>query len=362
MAKRLFTLVGVRPQIIKASMVSRTIENEKGIEELIVHTGQHYDDAMSEMFFRELGIPKPAFNLGINGGSQAEQVGRMLVAIEKKLEDIQPDALLIYGDTNSTLAGALAAAKLSIPIVHVEAGLRSFDRTMPEEINRLVADSLSQLLFCPTKQAMVNLANEGITANGFQKANLVGDVMFDASLFFRKNAQGPGFTLPSEYFIGTLHRSGTVDNPKYLSMALKSLSRMGKVAPVIMPLHPRTADQIAKNCINMKTLGIKIIKPVSYFEMLYLLENCSGVFTDSGGLQKEAYFFKKPCVVLRKNTEWVELEQIGAAKIAGIEADSVVDAWQSIKNNRIDHKTKLYGEGQASQQIVDRLMTFMGKT
>lgn len=303
---KLLTVVGARPQFVKAAVVSRALRATPAIEESIVHTGQHFDDNMSAVFFEELAIPKPAFNLDIHGGRHGQMTGRMLEAIEAVLAEQAPHAVMVYGDTNSTLAGALAAAKLHIPVLHIEAGLRSFNRRMPEEINRVLSDHLSSLLFCPTREAVRNLASEGITAG----IHNVGDVMYDATLFARRAAERSSAVLarlglsPGGYSLCTLHRAENTDDPERFARVLRYLEAAAGAGPVVFPIHPRTRQTLDRSGLSPK--GLLLIEPVGYFDMHRLLSGARQVLTDSGGVQKEAYFHRVPCVTLRDETEWVE--------------------------------------------------------
>jgi len=346
---RLFTVVGARPQFIKAAAVSRAIAEEAGISELLVHTGQHFDPDMSDVFFAELGIAEPAVHLGIHGGSHGEMTGRMLIALAATLAELKPQAVVVYGDTNSTLAGALAAAKLQIPVAHVEAGLRSFNRRMPEEINRVVADHASDLLFCPTSTAVANLAQEGITA-GVHK---VGDVMYDATLFAAGAARQRSTILehlrllPKRYGVATLHRAETTDDPRALAEAAAYLAAAGRERQIVLPLHPRTRDAAARAGVRFD--DVEVIAPLGYLDMHRLLQDAALVLTDSGGLQKEAYFHRVPCVTLRAETEWMETVACGWNRLWRV-ADYA-------PRRDIDE----YGDGKAAQRIVRCLVQRYGR-
>lgn len=306
MTIKALTIVGARPQFIKAAAVSRAIRETDGIEEVMVHTGQHFDADMSDVFFDELSIPAPRHRLNINGGGHGEMTGRMLAAVEPILMEEKPDWVVVYGDTNSTLAGALAAAKLHIPIAHVEAGLRSFNRRMPEEVNRVLTDHLSALQFCPTSAAVDNLAKEGIR----QGVHRIGDVMFDATLFAIERAEKGSTILaelgltPKNYSVATVHRAENTNDPANLRQVVAFLQQQAKRYPVVLPIHPRTRQSAQKMGIDFD--GLKVIGPVGYLDMAKLLHGACEVFTDSGGLQKEAYFHRVPCTTLRDETEWVE--------------------------------------------------------
>jgi UDP-GlcNAc3NAcA epimerase len=308
--KKIVTIVGARPQFIKASPVSQALARA-GLEEAIVHTGQHFDATMSEIFFRELAIPAPKHNLDIHSLSHGAMTGRMLEAIETVLLEEKPDMALVYGDTNSTLAGALAAVKLHIPLAHVEAGLRSFNRRMPEEINRVTADHLATLLFCPTAAAVANLAAEGLV----QGVHAVGDVMFDTTLAAQARAQAQSDILrrlslkPASYAVATLHRAENTDDPEQLARVIGWLAAATRARPVIMVVHPRTSARMT--AAGLSAEGVTQIAPLGYLDMTQLVHNAAAVFTDSGGLQKEAYFHRVPCVTLREETEWVETIEAG---------------------------------------------------
>ncbi len=351
---KILTIIGARPQFIKASVVSRAIQQAEGIEEIILHTGQHFDANMSDVFFNQLGIPKPDIQLDIHGGSHGEMTGRMLVEIERALLEHKPDRVLVYGDTNSTLAGALAAAKLHIPVAHVEAGLRSFNMDMPEEINRILTDQISDMLFCPTTTAVNNLKNEGFGSKPV-KVMQVGDVMQDAALLFAAKAVAPGGGgLPEKFVLATLHRAENTDNPERLANIVAALNEIhAKQSPVVLPLHPRTRKLIAEQGLS---LDVHIIDPVGYFEMVWLLDHCDLVLTDSGGVQKEAFFFGKACVTMRDQTEWVELIEVGANELVGANFARIVDSVARNLGRRVSDNQQLYGGGKASGRIVGELM------
>lgn len=357
---KILTIVGARPQFIKAAVLSRLFRRTPGCQEWIVHTGQHYDDNMSDVFFRELEIPAPAFHLGIGSGPHGQQTGRMLESIEKTLLDTRPDLLLIYGDTNSTLAGALAAAKLHVPIAHVEAGLRSFNRRMPEEINRVVADHLSSWLFAPTETAVRNLRQEGIPED---RIHLVGDVMFDAAQHAgTQPAEGlmqrHGLA-PKGYVLATIHRAENTDDPKRLSAILHAFAALAATLPVVLPLHPRTRSVLKKHPdLEALAANLRLLDPVGYLEMVALEKSARLIATDSGGVQKEAFFQKTPCVTLRNETEWVELVHNGWNRLAPPEdPTSVVRILRGALEAPLppDDPT-LYGGGLAGQRIVDVLL------
>jgi UDP-GlcNAc3NAcA epimerase len=311
MSLTVLTVVGARPQFIKASPVSHALLAHGGFREVLVHTGQHFDAAMSDVFFEELDIPPPAYNLEVNSLGHGAMTGRMLEKLEEVMIAEKPDWVLIYGDTNSTVAGALAAAKLHIPVAHVEAGLRSFNRRMPEEINRVMADHVSALLFCPTQTAVANLRAEGIMGG----VHLVGDVMYDVTLAAVERAKVSSGILekyaltPKTYAVATIHRAENTDDPDRFAKVIAWLSDRGRETPVVMPVHPRTRKLMEKSGLN--PAGVRLVEPLGYLDMAWLTNNASAVFTDSGGLQKEAYFHRVPCVTLRDETEWVETVEAG---------------------------------------------------
>lgn len=351
---KIITIVGARPQFVKAAAVSQTFQSYPEIEEIILHTGQHFDHEMSSIFFDELGIPKPSIQLDINGGGHGSMTGNMLIEIENSLCQIKPDRVLVYGDTNSTLAGALAAIKLHIPVAHVEAGLRSFNMKMPEEVNRILTDQISDLLFCPTKTAINNLIQEGFS-NKPVKIIDTGDVMQDAVRIFSKYAQRPkNLEFQGPFVLATLHRAENTDDLEKFRAIITSLNEIHRtIAPVLVPLHPRAK-------IAAEQLGFMIefttIAPVGYLEMLWLLQNCGLVLTDSGGLQKEAFFFNKYCLTLRSETEWVELLDIGVNELVGANQTLIVEAARNKFNIKVEDAPKLYGEGFAASKIADQLL------
>lgn len=354
----IMTIVGARPQFIKAAAVSRSIVRSGACREHMVHTGQHYDANMSDLFFEELGIPAPAIHLGIGSGGHGEQTGRMLAAIEEAIGSVKPDWVLIYGDTNSTLAGALAAAKLHVPVAHVEAGLRSFNRRMPEEINRVVSDHLSDILFAPTGEAVANLAREGIAGD---KVVLVGDVMYDVALHMAGRADG-GFLdrlglAGHDYVAATIHRAENTDNPERLAAIVEAFGEIGRDTPVVLPLHPRTRSRLSATGMALPG-GIVAIDPLGYGDMTALVRGARLVATDSGGLQKEAYFHGVPCVTLRDETEWVELVEMGwnrllppSGRLALVEGIRAALA----ARRPASPETSPYGDGDAAERIVKRL-------
>ncbi|WP_035588018.1 non-hydrolyzing UDP-N-acetylglucosamine 2-epimerase [Hippea jasoniae] len=373
---KILTILGARPQFIKAGAVSRAIKeyneqltNHKSlITEIIVHTGQHYDANMSDIFFEEMKIPKPDYYLGIGGKSHGAMTGQMIEKIEEVTLKEKPDWIMVYGDTNSTLAGAIVASKLHIKLAHVEAGLRSFNMKMPEEVNRILTDRVSDILFCPTDTAVENLKKEGfpfITASGNkQRIVNVGDVMLDVALYYKQFAKPPNH-LPihslthSSFILCTIHRAENTDNPERLKNIFEALEKIAKDTQIVLPLHPRTKQKLEK--LSLPLNSITIIDPIGYLEMIWLLDNCELVITDSGGLQKEAYFFKKPCITLRDETEWVELVEIGANVLVGADKDKIVKVVND--SDRYFEKfysqlslntfTNIYGDGKAGKLICN---------
>jgi UDP-GlcNAc3NAcA epimerase len=348
---KIMTVVGARPQFVKAAVVSRAIAEHNSavpgryIVEQIVHTGQHYDYMMSQAFFDEMAIPKPVANLGVGSGSHGAMLGAMLPYLEQEILTRRPDWVLVYGDTNSTLAGALAAAKLHVPVAHVEAGLRSFNRRMPEEINRVLTDHVSDYLFCPSEGAQTRLAREGIT----QGVYVVGDVMYDAMCFYRQKAIVPEYAGP--YVLASLHRAENTDDPQRLQ---RILTAMGQAPmPVLLPLHPRTRQILAREHLTVDG-QTHLLEPLSYFAMLGHLERCAFVMTDSGGLQKEAFFCGKKCITLRDETEWTELVERGANRVVGTEKAAIVAAF-AWAMQPLSEVPELYGQGDAGERIVQLL-------
>lgn len=353
---KIVTIIGARPQFIKAAAVSKAFTNSKSINEIIIHTGQHFDTSMSEVFFRELQIPIPKYNLSINSLGHGAMTGRMLEEIEKVLQQENPDFVLVYGDTNSTIAGALAAKKLHIKVIHVEAGLRSFNMAMPEEINRIVTDRLSDMLFCPTEQAVKNLIQEG-----FEHFNCkyfcVGDVMYDAVLHFLPIAKEKSDVKKQigldKYIACTLHRQETTDNEVYFRSVIEALSTINKRISIVLPVHPRTKKML--QIYNIKP-EFKIIEPLGYLDMLKFVSDSSLVITDSGGLQKESFFLKKCCVVIREDTEWTELTEAGYSILAGYASNTINEAVAKLLNSKLSFAEKFYGDGNASMIITNIMM------
>lgn len=348
---RLLTVIGARPQFIKAAALSREVRERDDIIETLVHTGQHFDSNMSDVFFDELDIPKPHYHLGFGGGSHGAMTGRMLEGIEKIIFDEKPDCVLVYGDTNSTLAGALAAVKLHVPVAHVEAGLRSFNKRMPEEVNRILTDHAAGILFTPTEAASRNLQNEGLSPSSVHQ---VGDVMYDAALYYRARSRSPAWSqdIPANYVLATIHRAENVDDPSRLSEILKGIEISKRT--VVLPLHPRTRKALAERGQSIPE-NIKVVDPVGYLEMIWLIDNCRMVLTDSGGLQKEAYFFEKYCATMRNETEWVETVNAGWNVLVGFDSKKICQEIQHGSPKR-DLQPNLYGNGDAAKKILDVLI------
>lgn len=350
---KILTIVGARPQFIKAAAVSYTFKEFNEISEIILHTGQHYDKGMSDIFFDEMGIPEPKYNLNLGGLSHGAMTGRMLEGIEEVCIKEKPDVVIVYGDTNSTIAGALAAKKIHIKVAHVEAGLRSFNMKMPEEINRILTDRISDYLFCPTEAAVSNLDKEGMAYMDNEIFN-VGDVMFDAINIFSSKAKAPIIMLKNEYVLCTIHRAENTDNSNRLESIFAALNDISSEKQIILPIHPRTKLIIEKLGIKVSS-NISIVDPVSYFEMLYLLDNSSIVITDSGGLQKEAYFMKKPCITLRDETEWGELVQYNYNILTGASNEKILEAFYKSCVKNISFTHDFYGSGN-SGRIISKIL------
>jgi len=390
---KIVTIVGARPQFIKAAAISRSIQEfnkrsktrlyeKRRIQEILVHTGQHYDYLMDKVFFEELELPRPDYHLGVGSGSHAKQTGMMLEHIEVVLEKEEPKIVVVYGDTNSTLAGALAAAKLKIPVAHVEAGLRSYVRTMPEEINRLLTDHLSTLLFCPTTQSVRNLLKEGIKNGGARVVKKVGDVMYDSILYYSKLAEEKSSILKDlglltvktrtsklithNYYLATLHRSENTDDPKKLKSIFGALNEIGEKTsarlrrpdePVILPLHPRTKKMMKVYHLFSKFKNIKFIEPVSYLDMLQLEKNAKAILTDSGGVQKEAYWLRVPCITLRDETEWIETVKTGWNVLVGTGTRKILRGLKYLERKTPSRKgMDLSGDGKAAEKIIQVLV------
>lgn len=378
--KRIVTIIGARPQIIKAAALSRAIRNNfcDQIQEIIVHTGQHYDENMSQVFFEELQIPKPNYNLNVGSGRHGEQTAKMISGIENILLENQPHAIVLYGDTNSTLAGAIAASKIHIPIIHIEAGLRSFNKKMPEEINRIMCDHSSTFLFSPTSTGFQNLLKEGFKEfeDGPYSADRpkiyhCGDVMYDNSLYFSQLAQDNSSVLrkqeltAGDFILGTIHRDNNTDIPERLTAIFKALLEIARDITIVLPLHPRTRKKM-KEVLTDHLLeqieqnpSLKLIPPVSFLDMV-LLENTSKmIITDSGGVQKESFFFKKPCLILRPETEWVEIVEAGAARICDANKDMILNNYQYFIQNPPRNFDPIFGDGKAAEFICREILAWI---
>lgn len=375
---KILTVIGARPQIIKASALARAIKNgySKEIQEVILHTGQHYDDTMSDVFFREMGIPQPDYNLNVGSGSHGKQTASMIEGIEKVAMIEKPTAVVVYGDTNSTLAAAIVASKLKIPLIHIEAGLRSFNKTMPEEINRIVCDHCSTLLFSPSLAGYNNLIREGFSQNSESPFSInkpgifhCGDVMYDNTLYFSDVAEansgilGEAGVKNKEFLLVTIHRDSNTDVPERLNSILNAINEIsvsGQI-PVVFPMHPRTSASLVKmkhsamKQIKENTL-FKIIPPASFLEMLLLEKRCSMILTDSGGVQKEAFFLHKPCIVLRPETEWIELVECGNSILADANGARIKDAYRYFNGKKKITYPSLYGNGNASDFICKEII------
>jgi len=348
---KIISIVGARPQFIKASTVSRAILKKEGVSEIIIHTGQHYDSNMSDIFFSEMKIPEPKYNLSISNGTHGRNTGRMMEMIEKTLIEERPAGIIVYGDTNTTLAGALAAKKLHIPVFHVEAGLRSFDMRMPEEINRVLTDRISDILFCPTEVSKTNLIDESFQ-NFNCKIEIVGDVMFDAARFYEGFARIPD---SKDHLLVTIHREGNVVDREVLSSIVKGLNTLANFKKIIFPAHPRTAAAMRKFRLQP---NFPIIDPVGFYEMIGLIKTADIVITDSGGLQKEAFFYGKNSVVLRKNTEWVELLDNGFTRLVSSDPELLVETVRNRTWANTNFGVPLFGDGTAADKVVDSIKTF----
>ena len=374
---KIVTIIGARPQIIKAAALSRAIKNHFSdrIQEVIVHTGQHYDDNMSQVFFDELGIPRPDYNLHVGSASHGVQTARMTEGIEEILMKEKPDFIVLYGDTNSTLAGAIAAAKIHVPIVHIEAGLRSFNKAMPEEINRIVCDHCSTLLFSPTLAGVENLKREGFPMDNNgpytidnPKVYHCGDIMYDNSLHFANIAEEKTQIISKlgienkPFILATIHRDSNTDHPERLSAIFSALIQLSQECQIVLPLHPRTAKLLKTNLNSEKqtqifnSSSISLTPPVSFLEMIALERHAQLVMTDSGGVQKEAYFFKKPCIILRPETEWVEIVETGNAILADADENRIMKAWKHFEANPPTDFPKIFGDGHAAEFMLEQML------
>lgn len=354
---KILTILGARPQFIKSGSISREIKNHKNVDEVIIHTGQHYDSNMSDVFFDEMKIPKPKYYLGIGSKSHAAMTGQMMEKIEEIVVAEKPDWVLVYGDTNSTLAGALVASKLNVKLAHIEAGLRSFNMKMPEEVNRILTDRISALLFCPTEIAIKNLKNEGYDTLDNKYIN-TGDVMHDGALFYKKYAKNPSLSITENFILCTIHRAENTDNLDRLKNIFEALNVIAKDKKIILPLHPRTKKIIDNNNFEFSS-NILFINPVGYLEMIWLISNSDLIMTDSGGLQKEAFFFEKSCITLRDETEWLELVDNNYNVLVGANKSKIIEVFENRKilfNN--DYSKNLYGGGKASEKIITAMLNF----
>jgi UDP-GlcNAc3NAcA epimerase len=355
--KKIITIIGARPQFIKASVLSRLILKDDQLQEIIIHTGQHFDKNMSDVFFDEMEIPKPKYNLKIQSKFHGDMTGLMMSEIEKIVLKESPDCILVFGDTNSTLAGAIVSSKLRIKLVHVEAGLRSYNNNMPEEINRILTDRVSDILFCPSENAILNLKKEGFDHFREKKIINTGDIMFDASIFYSKEDIGSTKNFDEEFILCTIHRAENVDNDKNLLTILESINEIGKKIKIIFPIHPRTSSKLEVININYKKkyLNIDFIDPLGYIDMISHIKNCKYVVTDSGGLQKEAFFMKKMCLTLRNQTEWVELVEGGYNYLCEIDSDKILEANSKIITISKSFDENYYGNGNTGNLIINEL-------
>lgn len=379
---KVLTVIGARPQIIKAAAMSRAIAGSysDSISEIIVHTGQHYDENMSEVFFQELGIPQPDYNLHVGSGQHGQQTAAMIAGLEELLVKEEPNAIVVYGDTNSTLAAAVAASKIHVPVVHIEAGLRSFNKKMPEEVNRILCDHVSTLLFSPTGRGLENLVNEGFKRDNPGPYTMdnpriyhCGDVMYDNSMHFAQVAEEKTTILrdlgveENDFILSTIHRNNNTDEPERLTAIFEALIEVSDTAqmPVVLPLHPRTAKLLENNLLGdlyqkvQASDRIKIVPPASFLEMIALEKNATIILTDSGGVQKESFFFQKPCVILRPETEWVELVENGNAIIADASKDKIIDAFQTFSSGSDLSYPAFYGDGRAAEFICGEILAHL---
>lgn len=355
---KILTVIGARPQFIKASIISDSIRrhNTKGkrqIEDVVVHTGQHFDYNMSQVFFDELGVTAPKYSLDIHSATHGVMTGKMMMALDKVMIAEKPDLVLVFGDTNSTLAGAICASKLHLPLAHIEAGLRAFNKKIPEEVNRILTDQISDFLFCPSQQAVDWLKNEGIVNNVF----VSGDVMYDSVIKFSSREPSPTVKniihkMKKPYAVVTIHRADNTTDSKRLKQILKTLQQLIAEIDILFLVHPRTSKKIIEEQISCE--GINIYEPLGYYDLLQLVKGSQCVFTDSGGLQKEAFFLEKPCITLRDETEWVELVKQGANILAGADEDKILSAYQALKNKIITNNN-IYGDGRAGDKIISIL-------
>lgn len=351
------TVIGARPQFIKASLLSKKFHLDDDINEVIIHTGQHFEYLMSDKFFLELNLPTPKYNLNVNSLSHGSMTGMMLKKIEGILIKENPDYVLVYGDTNSTLAGALSAVKLKIPVIHIEAGLRSYNMNMPEEINRIITDRISKYLFCPTKTALSNLKKEGFRSNNYE-VFFSGDVMYDTILYYKKYAVKPKLDLDNNFIIATVHREENTNNIENFISIINSLIEISNEIQVILPLHPKSKKIFLSNKFlkdKFKKSKILFTKPLGYLEMLYCLSNCIMVITDSGGLQKESFFMSKPCIIIRNETEWIELVKYDYNYLAGTDQNKILYYYEVIKEKKFIYNKNFFGNGNAVEIIFSKI-------
>jgi UDP-GlcNAc3NAcA epimerase len=381
--KKILTIIGARPQIIKASAISRAIANKykEELKEIIVHTGQHYDENMSNVFFKELGIPVPDYNLEVGSGNHGQMTAKMIASLEEVILKEQPNAVLIYGDTNSTIAGALAAAKIHVPVIHVEAGLRSFNKSMPEEINRICSDHMSTMMFTPTKTGLHNLKNEGFNIDysgtaflDCPRIYLCGDVMYDNSLHFSSISESSSKILSDndmesdQYVLVTIHRDSNTDNPDNLNNIFKALIEIRKEfqLKIVLPLHPRTNSRLNSTLEPSVLEHIReddefiIMPPAGFLDIISLEKNARMIVTDSGGIQKEAFFFRKPCVILRPQTEWVEIVNNGNAVLADADFEKIMNGFRMLISKDDYTYPEFYGDGTAAEFICERIISDLG--
>lgn len=377
--KKVITIIGARPQIIKASAISRAIKQKfsSQLEEILVHTGQHYDENMSKLFFEELAIPEPAYNLNVGSGSHGAQTAKMIDGLEQLFQKENPDAVIVYGDTNSTIAGALAAVKIHIPVVHIEAGLRSFNKQMPEEINRIACDHMSTLLFTPTKTGLLNLTNEGFKEQDLPasvdapKVYHCGDIMYDNSLYFSTVSDEKSTVLKKQnleqgnFILCTIHRDANTDQPEKLTAIFEALLQIQEQSgqKIVLPLHPRTKSKLQENVAPSvfqkvtNNRSILIIEPVGFLDVIALEKNASIIVTDSGGLQKEAFFFQKPCIILRPQTEWIEIVENGNAILTDADNKKIVEAFEKLTSEKGFSYPPFYGDGNAAAFICEKILS-----
>ena len=358
---KIVTIVGARPQFIKASVLSRLIQEDNQIHETIIHTGQHYDKNMSDVFFDEMEIPKPKYNLKIQSKLHGEMTGLMMSEIEKIALIESPDCILVYGDTNSTLAGAIVASKLNIKLAHVEAGLRSFNNNMPEEINRIITDRISNILFCPTKNSLKNLEKEGFDNFKGKKIIKTGDIMFDALIYYSERAIKNNIQFDEEFILCTFHRAENTDNDQNLLTILKAINEIGKQIKIIFPIHPRTKSKIERIDSNykLKYFNVDFCDPLGYIDMISHIKKCKYVITDSGGLQKEAFFMKKMCLTLRNQTEWIELVEGGYNYLSEINLTKILEINSKILSTTKSFAEEFYGDGNSGKIIINELKKFL---